>query len=316
MLSCVSIALPVLRETKADFSGKLATIYPDHQDPNLYYFLPDSSEFAKNSDGTPVVTLIHWGLQSKTDLSDGGGMFNFVLRTAVTPQFNEELIIFAKKHPGSHLAVIPFAASFIALGRGPQENWRSMIQAVDLPVFAGVAESEIGVNILLTELGARVFKKSIETNADYNIQLCFKVDGITPMMYAKIEMDYRKIYQFFHAQASAGELLWDLAVAAELRKLYRNGTIKIQIIGGDATIEDLIMELAREMISAWFFPKNNSDDILGGFVQLNFNYSYQEMRSLETFELKKSVLITDDRCINLSLKGLSHWAKKIVAQAD
>ena len=322
-----ALALPVLRETRSDYSGHLATIYPDHHDPNLFYFMPDSSAFAKNTDGSPVATLIHWGLSTKADLTDGGGMLNFVLKAAMTPELDAEIKAFQGKYPSARVTVIPLGASFIAIGNsktGAPESWNKLITTADIPPYAGVAETEVGVNMLLTEIGAKVFKASIEKNPDYNIQLCYKVDGVTPFMQAIIELDYNKVYQHFQGSVSGGYLWWQATIATEVEKLYKNGDIKITIVGGDAKTEDIIMEIARDLMKTWFVESLSNQPGTGApaglapgrFISFSFNSTYKEERSHVRFELKRSVLLTDDRCVNLSLKGLSPWANKIISDAD
>ena len=62
----VAHAVPELRETRGDYDHEMVTIYPDHADPNVFYFLPNSSSFAKHNDGVPAVGLTHWSLNSGT----------------------------------------------------------------------------------------------------------------------------------------------------------------------------------------------------------------------------------------------------------
>ncbi len=319
-------ALPVLRETRSDYSGKMATIYPDNNDPNLFYFLPDSSEFAQNSDQSPVITLTHWGLLTP-DLTDGGAMMNFVLKAAITPELNAELLAFQKKHPNARLTVIPFGASFVSIGNsktGAPQLWSKLIVGADLPPNAGVAETEVGVNMLLTELGAKVFKASIEKSPDYNIQLCFKIDGVTPYMDASITMDYKRVYEYFQASASGGYLWWQVSVAAVVEKLREDGTITIKLTNTDAKMEDIVMELTRDLMKTWFTPTlsaspgaSNPEGLAPGrFVSFSFNSTYKEERKTVSFRFQKSVAIQDDRCVNLAMKGLSKYASSIITSAD
>src|SRR4051812_20907726 len=91
MTSLTAHAVPELRETRGDYNGDIVTIYPDHQDPNVFYFLPNSSEFSVNTDQSPNLGLVLWGLKNG-DPADGGGILSFVLQAALTEPVKKELL--------------------------------------------------------------------------------------------------------------------------------------------------------------------------------------------------------------------------------
>jgi hypothetical protein len=114
ILSQVAEAVPRLRETAADFTSAIVTIYPDTEDSNLFYFLPNSASIAKDKSGQPLVSLTYTGL--KTPGPNTLGYMTGVFEAGLTQPVQAELASFKSKHPGARLTVVPFGKSFLTFG--------------------------------------------------------------------------------------------------------------------------------------------------------------------------------------------------------
>lgn len=307
-------AIPMLRDTRADYEKKIVTIYPDHADQNVFYFLPNSSEFARHDNGAPTVGLTLWNTKD-TDPQNGGGLLSFVLQSAMSPEVQKELADFKTKHPNARLSVVPFGQSYIS---GPDANvWKSLVTDMDLPPHAGVAETEVGVNMLLTETGAKVFASIVNGSSNpFNVQLCFDVLGSTPLMDAEVTVNYKKVYEHFSAQASYGVLWWRASVKTEVEKLIEDGTVSIKILGGDATFEDYVKSFVDEFIKTYMTPSLANTPNGNGSGTMSFNYTYKEERKTAKMHMTKSQFITDNRCVPLAFKSLQPWANKLITYVD
>ena len=125
-----AMAVPQLRDTRADFKSELATIYPDSVDPNLYYFLPNTGSIALNKANLPIISLVYKDLDD-SDPTKGGGFLTGVLEAGLTPALRGELTSFKQQHPQARLSVVPFGKSYMAL---------SPPQAVEPPTSPDLAK--------------------------------------------------------------------------------------------------------------------------------------------------------------------------------
>jgi hypothetical protein len=72
LFSTSAYALPLLSENAAQNQGSALTLYPDSNNPNLFYFFPNSSKFAVDTaSGLPAFGFTYWGLEPAAD--DAGG---------------------------------------------------------------------------------------------------------------------------------------------------------------------------------------------------------------------------------------------------
>ena len=104
----VSQALPVLREAAGDLGlGGMVTIYPDHRDPTLFYFMPDKTGFARDTrSGVPLFGLNTYGVE-QSDTSKIFGYMTFTVQPALSEEVRKQLELFMQKNPGARLAPLP-----------------------------------------------------------------------------------------------------------------------------------------------------------------------------------------------------------------
>lgn len=319
-------AVPLLRQTEGDFSEEMVTIYPDHADPNLFYFLPNTGNVAMSNDGHPMMGLTITGINNSIP-DDGLGFLSFVLEASITPKVRTELKKFKQLHPNARLTVVPFGKSYVSMLRadgqaGMSQAWSPLIKTLDLPPAAGVAETQVGVNMLLTEAGSKIFKASIEGSQPYNMGLCFEVYGALPVMHAKVFMNYKQIYNYFAGSVSTGFLWWGVSLSHVTETLVREGAISINILGGDAKFEDYIKNITAELAKTYLVPVlsagpvQSGHDLLRPGVQLSFNSVYKEERASATVEVKKQEFITDSRCVNLPMTNIRPYISEVIHVID
>ncbi len=341
-------AVPVVRETQADFDGDLATIYPDHANPNLFYFLPNTGGFARDKDGKPLFGLVYWGL-NEADASKGGGYITFVMEAGITDPLRNELLKFKAKHKNSRLSVVPFGKSSIVIGNSAVQSGKvsermkeyvpdpakkapvtyptvlgglnTLFTDIVLPPSAGVAESQVGGNAILTQIGARAFRAGIDNPNLFTLSLCYEVYGALPTMDAWIHMDYKKIYQYFQASASGRWMWFGWSLSAVVEKLRQQKIIDWKIVGGDAKDEDYVKMIAKDLADTYLQPQlknapGPSNYVPFSVITFGFNAAYKEERATADYHMQKQQFITDDRCIALPMANLHKYRDEIVRSGD
>jgi hypothetical protein len=320
-------ALPVLSETAGGISTDIMTLFKDHEDPNLYYFLPNSGAFSRNADGTPVFSLTTWGLNGSPN--DGGGFMSFVLRGGLSPEVKRAIDTWLSHNPGKRLAVVPIYNSFItAMGvngsdqKEVTKNWQTMFKAIDLPPNGGVAESELSVNVMLTTIGAKVFKAQLKSSVPttFGLNLCYTVQGATPAMDAMVTLHYKHIYEKFEAEFSGGGWWWSENVKSVVEKLRNEGLITINILGGDAKLEDYMNRLTDEFIKQFMVQRlpdtGAGTSSSGGLYQFSISSTYKEERNDATIHLIRRDFIQNKYCNALPMKDIAPYADKLLVDAD
>lgn len=327
ILASQAHALPILRESAGQYNSTFVTIYPDHRDSNLFYFLPNSMKFARDpSTGVPSFSLNTYAVE-QSDVTKAHGWLTFVFRAAITPDVQAALDAFKREHPGATLATLPIGESYMTVGNRrdgtPGGGGSEYFKSWDLPPNGGVLESEVGGNAFLTGFGAKMMTKAIrDTSTPWALNYCFVVDGVTPMMDAEVTIDYQRVYSHFRASLSAGWGWFGSTVQTETQKLTENGAINIKL-HGDTKFEDVVMQMARDLAKDYMTPKLSLDgspasgDIMDKtpfrMIRFGFNHQSVEERHTVTLNIRKQADIKDSRCISAPFRELAPFADKVIS---
>ena len=316
-------ALPVLRESAGDFTLGLVTLYPDHRDPHLFYFLPNEISFATDkSTGLPSFSLQTYGIES-FDLSNAFGYMSFVFQPGISDEIKGELEAFLSKNPLARLVPLTVGQSYLAIGNNrngiPSDAASMIFKGWDLPPFGGLLESEMGGNAYLTGAGARMLEDSIRSPVSIVLNACFVVDGLSPMMDADISINYHEVFLQWQAKAKLGWKTVGAQLGGEINHLVQNGTITIKL-QGDTQFDDVVTELAHELAAKYLVPSlGNPGDPNGGtdpkvFRSINFEFGNVrvEEQNIVFITIKKQADVHDVRCIAAPFRGLTPFADRLI----
>lgn len=318
-----SQALPVLREAAGDLGlGGMVTIYPDHRDPTLFYFMPDKTDFSRDvRSGVPLFGLNTYGAE-QSDVSKVFGYMTFTVQPAISDSVRKQLDLFMQKNPQARLAPLPVGESYMTIGQSRQgevsQGGADFFKNFDLPPYAGLLETQVGGNAYLTGIGAKVMTNAIKNPSLLNLNLCYTVDGVTPHMDATVKVDYQKLYSHWKAKARGGWWIFGGSIAKEVTKLEESGIIDIQI-HGDTKFEEVVMEMARQIAKDYLRPQlanGTADAEVGGgpfrLVRFGWGSVTVEERRTITLKIKKQADVRDIRCIAAPFEGLSTYADRVI----
>ena len=307
-ISLNTMALPVLTESE-DGTGLLATIYPDHENPNKVYFFPNTGGLEKDSAGVPRFGMAYW---SPKEGNTTGGYFSGIFHLGVSGDLSTAIL--ASKNAGKQVAVMPVQESHIYFmeDREGRRLLTDLYKEISIPKFSGRAEDSIGISASLTESGAMMLAAILSNGGNgADLNYCYEVKGLSPIFHAKINLNYHKIYTHFKAQASGGRLWWKWNVRTEIEKLVESRDIKIEINGGTANQYDYIMSIADRLIASFFVPvlENRKNSPTGRFgVSLTKIYEDRELN----YELKQREIISREFCVGLGMGELKAFPWLIV----
>lgn len=165
-------ALPILNRN-APVSGTtpaLLTIYPDHQDQNMFYLVPKSMGIAHDSRGVPLFSY----MEIPHFLSTSA-----VVQVSMAPAFDDSAIDLVEKsilymNPNAHFAALPFARSRMIF----PGQLTDLIESSDCTHDGGVVGSDETCIFRLTPEGRRVLVGAMRARAALFMSLQYTVDGV------------------------------------------------------------------------------------------------------------------------------------------
>lgn len=315
-------ALPLLAETAGLKVSDILTVYPDSEDPNLVYFIPNSSKMARDSAGLPQFGLTYWGLGSGQPLDQAGAYLTFSLRLDSDESQRKALDSLIAE--GKRVAVLPVQESTVGITSTKKDAATPLGRLFEEFNFAqrgGLYGDEVGVNAVLTGVGAKVFKAAIDNPQLLKAEYCSKVVGLGPDFRGKVTVDMKRVYTHFQTHASFGAWWLRVDISAEYEKLKKSGAIKIEAQGGDATDEEYLRKVGEDITKRIFTPElkmvpGQAQTSGWGFNRLSLNATHKEEEDHQTFEYIRRENVEREFCSNLAIKDLQPYKDQIVRNAD
>jgi hypothetical protein len=317
-------ALPLLAENAATRVSEVLTLYPDHEDKNKFYFFPNSSMMVRSSENIPSFSLTYYGLENSTP-DDGGAYMVFSTRLKSDSLQKKALEEFLAQNPNARIGVLPVQASTIGLTSTTPGvlPLATLFKEFNFSQKAGRAEDEIGVSAVLTEVGARVFRKAVLGPGDiFKADYCYKVVGLGPAMDAKVTARMDRVYDYFRTSVSYGALWWGGTITKEVESLIDQRLITYEVNGGDAKDIEYVRAIVEQITKRIFIPELNmshSGDTRvwsGTPFSLNLNMGHREELKEETWYLKERKNIEQEFCVPMVVRELRDYANQLVRSAD
>jgi hypothetical protein len=321
-----ALALPQFSKSAALNYGSALTLYPDHQDPNLFYFMPNSSRIGRDEKGVPTFSFTYFGLKDPA-ATEAGALMVYVGRLTSEPEQKKALEQFLATHPKAGIAVLPIKESMISLDTTDpsKQPLKLLFNEFNFAHKGGRAEDEIGINAVATKIGAKIFKASIlgEAGAVMKYDMCYKVDGLGAGMDGKIHVKMNRVYDHFAAKASGGYLWWRASIATEIETLRKTGDVSWEINGGDAKDEDYLRETTAAIVARVFKPELSMSPTSSSTTwdnatpfTLNASYTHKEESNEENWTIVRRPGVTEEFCVPLTIKDIQDYKKQCVIDAD
>lgn len=323
LLSKPVLAVPLFGETAGTIKNGILTLYRDHANPNKVYFFPNSTRFSSDNSGIPLFNFVYWGLENP---SSGGAYMTMTTHLGSDTDQQAALDTYIKEHPEVEVAVLPIKSSTIGLqttatGTAPLID---LFKEFNFAQYGGRAEDEIGVNAVLTGVGAKAFKALLTKSAGsalLKMDYCYKVQGFGPNMDASISVNMKRVYEYFQASHSGGWGWFSWSIQAVVEKLHAERAIQITMNGGDAKEWEYLQKISETITARMFVPELAATPITvaapsnrlfrfgGGAVR-------KEELQTETWNWKRTDLEERDFCTAIVIKDLDKYRDRLVISAD
>ena len=312
-------AVPLLGETSGTIREGILTLYRDHEKSNRVYFFPNASAISRTQAGLPQFHLAHWDKELD---GKGGGYLTATLKPSSDADQKRALDSFMAANPGIEVAVVPVKSSIIGISSTlpGSDPLSALFTEFNFARSGGRAEDEIGINALMTNVGARVMSQMLQnqTTQLMKVDYCYKVQGYGPAFDAKVTVQMDRVYDYFSASASTGGWFWRASIRSVTEKLIDQRDIVIERYGGDASDDEMLNKIAEAITARLFTPELAASPVQAAHSNAfySFGASHVHRRELkrETWTWKSRDLEEREFCIPISLKDLEGYADKIVTK--
>ncbi len=254
------------------------TVFPDHADPNQFWYLPAPVSLEKQpGSDEPQFLLIEYAPDVASSGVKGMGFLNVTLCLTVPDDTQQKIIGQVKgafpTADNPRLAPVPFDDGTVQVvtldmqGSGGATNTAppGSIQMVQ-HILGAVTPDLYGNNdalfaLSLSEDGATILKAAFEdgmapVGGIYNL----KFTGVRPALDVKVTADLKRVYDSFSVALTAKAYWVSAGIDATFEKLRQDGAIKIEVVNlaGDATNTDKESQALQlfkdDILTSWFTP--------------------------------------------------------------
>lgn len=318
-------AVPLFGETAGTIQEGIVTLYKDSEDPNKVYFFPNSTKFSVDNSKVPLFNFVYWGIDHPTSGGDVGGYMTLSTHLASDDSQQAALNNYIKNHPSMEVAVLPIKSSMIGLQTTvkDQQPLSILFSEFDFAQHGGRAEDEIGVNAVLTSVGARAFKALLKKDmggSKLKFDYCYTVQGFGPNMNASVSVDMRRIYDYIEGSHSGGWGWFSWSIKTVIETLKDQRAIVITMNGGDAKEWEVLNKVAEQITARLFVPELSATPVSPTSSNRLFNFGvgvvHKEELKNETWTFVRRDLEDREFCTAVVVKDLEGYQDKLITSAD
>ncbi|NBA84880.1 hypothetical protein GVN16_03870 [Emticicia sp. CRIBPO] len=240
------------------------TVFPDLNNPNDYYYLPDKARIATAANGQPQFSFLRYvqnvrgGAETETREGDGGGIVHAVIELSLTPAMLEQARGDLRRvnSAGTIKGPIIYAGGSIALissVSSPEGGLSTKILGLGkAPILDG---GKASVSIQLTKQGSKILWESFKTpTPDMSISFEMDLKGFRSPKRAIVEANFEQVYQHTSFQAAIAAPILAAEINTAFDDLVKTGAIKVTLIGADENMEKAVDEAYTKLTRLMFEP--------------------------------------------------------------
>jgi len=254
-------------------------VYPDHEDTNLFYFLPGPVSLAQNQQSKEKV--FHIWMYKKDAVSesgDGGGFLNFEVNLDIGESIKNDIISALKargiKNP--RLSTPIWSEGKVhCIGLDINSDKKTFVKTIDAVTVPSLEGNNSAIfSLSLSKDGAVLAKNAFASKTSpIGVIYELKYTALRPALDVKVTGSYKQIYNHFSASLSVQYEFIKGDIDAGFEKLIKDKVIKIEVanyIPDDKKKEQeqWALELFKaQIVSQWFTPTLTPGDFKGGFAK-------------------------------------------------
>ncbi|MGB7604081.1 MAG: hypothetical protein WBL93_01260 [Lutisporaceae bacterium] len=255
------------------------SVYPDHEDPDLFYFLPGPVSLAQNQQSKEKIFHIWmYRKEAGSETGDGGGFLNFEVNLDLGENLKEDILSALKargvKNP--RLSTPMWNEGKVrCIGLDINSDKKTFVKSIDAATVPSLEGNNSAIfSLTLSKDGAVLAKNAFATKTSpIGVIYELKYTALRPALDVKVTGSYKQIYNHFSASASVQYEFMKADIDAGFEKLIKDKVIKMEIANyvpddKKKEQEQWALELFKaQIVSQWFQPTLTPGDFKGGFAK-------------------------------------------------
>jgi len=261
------------------------TVFPDHADKSVYWYLAAPVSLARRQDGHAQFTFIKYKPAAVEGGANGGGFLMFTSALALDKA--TEAKIRSKLHSEDgppKLTAVQFDEGTVQCvslnlqgsgGTSAAAAAEGSFNAVET-ILGAQKPSLIGDNnavfgLTLSQEGATILEQALEQGTTpIGVVYDLKFTGLRPALDVKITADFERCYKQFSASLNASVYFLKVGIDAGFEKLVQDGAIKIEVTNFSTDADKSEKEkwaldfFKEKLLADWFTPTLSPGTLQGG----------------------------------------------------
>lgn len=228
------------------------TLFPDIDNGDNYYYMPNQVQIATQPDGKPMFSFIKYvrntegsaGTGTQISRSDeAGGIIHAVVSLKVTnDQIKDaERALRRIKSNGKIVGPVIYKSGTVMLISSfnkEGENVRRVVGLGTAPILEG---QNCAVSVHLAKEASDILWATFETpTPDFSISFEMEIEGYLSPKRAEIKANWDKIYSHHSFQAAMASTIMSAEIVAAFDELRDQGAIQVTQVGNDEQIDKLV----------------------------------------------------------------------------
>lgn len=244
-------------------------VFPELENPNNYYYLPDKPRIAKQADGRPAFLFLRYVKNEKTasdvnksitNSNSGGGIVHALIELYVSPDQLEAAGRELRKINGAGIIKGPLiyksgTVSLISAVASPGgEKVERVIGVGSAPILEN---QKSAIAVQLDPEGAQLLWETFNSSTpDFSIKFEMEYSGYLSPKQVLIEANFERIYKHRIFDGAISGNLGSILLGAEIRsaydELYKSGAVRITQIGSDSDLEKAKETAYNQLLNVMF----------------------------------------------------------------
>ena len=231
-------------------------LFPEVEDGDTYYYLPDKPRLARNDQGELNFSFLRY---VKNELSDGssaesilesgigGGIVHCLVELSVSDEMIKEAESALRRINGNGKIVGPvmFKSGTVALiSAVANEKGEMAEQVLGIGTAPIMEDQKAAVAVQLNQLGSKILWETFNTSTpDFSFTFEMDVEGYLPPQRCLIEANWDRIYKHksfdIGTKMQAGPVVMAGQIQKSMDELFDSGAIKVTQIGENEDLNKL-----------------------------------------------------------------------------
>lgn len=253
-------------------AGEL-TLFPSHQDDDVYYYIIDKARLATDENGRPQFSLLRYvsneesgAGEANADTGQGGAILHALVSLEVTQdQLREAQRELNRVRAGARIEgpVVYRSGRFALISSFADESGElteRVLGVGNAPILDG---QKAAISLLLTREGSRILWQSFHTpTPDISFSFEMELDGYRSPQQGVIEANFEQIYAHDAFNVGLASQFLAAEIKGSFEDLTRSGAIKVTQVGDDDKMEELLDVAYRKLTEAMFEPVGSNSPSL------------------------------------------------------